>query len=113
MDRIEAISKCRYYSGETECPFSTDNCKMYWEMERAYADHNGRLDELQDDYYNALGGKSYKGIPKALLIVMFTLWGKGVWDMKKSLPDFYQLVDDYLQTASDHFPVDTIPHNIE
>lgn len=113
MDRIEAISKCRYYSGEEECPFKTDECSMYWWMEKAYADKLGKLDELQDKLYTDLKGKSYPGIPRALLITMFTMWGKGAWDLKKELPNFYKKVDEYLQIASDHFPPDKIPHNIK
>lgn len=111
MDRVEAISKCRYYSGEEECPFKTDGCAMYWWMERGYVNQRGQLDEQQDSLYTNIGGKNHPGIPRALLITMFTLWGNGVWDLKKSLPDFYRLVDDYLQVASDHFPKDKIPRN--
>ena len=109
--RSEALSKCRYYSGEDVCPFSVDSLKHYWELEWVYVAHDVELDKLQDELYLALGGKDFSGIPRALLIVMFTAWGKGVWDIKKSLPNFYKFIDDYLQIASDHYPIDEIPHN--
>lgn len=113
MDRVEAISKCRYYSGEEKCPFSTDALRRYWDMERVFVEHHGELDKEDDSFYRNMGGKEYPGIPRALLITMFLFWGNGTYDIKKGMPEFYKLIDDYLQVASDHFPKDKIPHNIK
>lgn len=113
MDRIEAISKCRYYSGEEECPFVTDALRHYWEMERVYVAHRGELDKELMELYRSIGGKIYNGIPPALVVSMFGYWAKGAYDLKRELPQFQKLVEEYLQVASDHFPPDKIPHNIK
>ena len=39
----EALSKCRYYSGEEDCPFSIDALRHYWDLERLYVAHDGEL----------------------------------------------------------------------
>ena len=40
--------------------------------------------------------KKYNDIPYPILIVMFTSWGKFTYNLKESLPTFYELVDKYL-----------------
>ena len=77
-------------------------------MERVFVEHNGKF-EGESDLYKAIGGKSFPGIPYALLMVMFTSWGKSAYDMKASLSEFYTLMDDYLDIASDHFSIDKVP----
>ena len=113
MDEIKLLGQCRYYSGEAECPFADNPLRLYWDTERFYVLDRGVLDEQIDGYYRNAGGKDYSGIPRALLILMFNYWGKGVYDLKKWVADggFYKMVDDYLEIASDHFPKDKIPHN--
>ena len=113
MDRVKLISQCRYYSGEAKCPFKTTDLQHYWDMEKFYVNSRGILDEQVDGYYKNIKGKEYAGIPRALLITMFNYWGKGVYDIKTSIGSFYALIDSYLQTASDHFPIEEIPHNIK
>lgn len=109
MDRITAIRKCRYYSGEDECPFQIDRLRFFWEMERVYVAHEGETNEPENQYYRAIGGKDYPSIPRGILINLFFVWGKGVYDIKEHLTDFYAIADDYLEIASDHFPVNEIP----
>ena len=79
----EALSKCRYYSGEEDCPFSIDALRHYWDLERLYVAHDGELNKLQDELYTALGGKEFGGIPRALLIEMFTVYGKWLLEEAK------------------------------
>ena len=64
-------------------------------MERVFVENEGLLLPMHLDY-ECIGGKRYKSIPYALLIVMFTSWGKYTYDLKKSLLTFYELVDGYL-----------------
>lgn len=108
-NKDKLIRTCRYYGGEEECPFSTDDLYHYWYIERHYVDVNGILNIQESDYYDAIGGKNYTGIPRALLIDMFFVWGKGVYDKKAHLDGFYRMVDDYLEIPSEYIPVDKIP----
>ncbi len=108
----ELISTCRYYHGEQVCPYMTDDLKHYWEIERIYANGDGEIDAENDSHYNNLGGKDYPGIPRTLLITMFAFWGKGVWDLLKSMPEFRKFVDGYLQAAAEHLSPGEVPHTI-
>lgn len=109
MGRNEPIKMCRYYSGEEVCPFKTDNCKLFWWAESVFVFKEGEINQHENQYYSAIGGKDYQGIPRGILINLFFLWGKGVYDKKGHLSEFYILVDDYLEIASDHYPKDEIP----
>lgn len=102
------LSCCRYFGGEVSCPFSDSQLRWFWDMERVFVEHGGVF-EGESGLYKAVGGKSFPGIPFALLMVMFTSWGKSAYDVKASLPEFYALVGSFLEVASDHFPVDKIP----
>ena len=77
-------------------------------MERVYAVNDGDF-EGETDYYKMIGGKTYPGIPFRLLMVMFTSWGKQTYDIKRSLPSFYDIVANYLFIANDHYPENEIP----
>lgn len=81
----------------------------FWYMEKVYVNHLGQEFVGEGDYYDALGGRPYPGIPKDLLYIMFSAWGKGVWNLAESLPKFYEIIDEYLEIASGHFPKDKIP----
>ena len=111
MDRIKLLGQCRYYGGEQECPFRSDANKRYWNLERVYVEQGGKLNTLEDELYKSLGGKEYAGIPRALLITMFSYWGKGTYDLKAYINSFYELIDTYLEIATERFPKDKIPHN--
>ena len=102
MDIVEAISQCRYYRGEEECPYTgATKLRIYWDLERVYCGHRGELDKLNDEYYIAIGGKDFTGMPRALLITLFGAWCKGAYDAKGSLPAFYDFVDYYLKVPAD------------
>lgn len=103
------MRNCRYYHGEAKCPFEYFPMSWYWDMERVFVSVYGRIHSEQSSLYKAIGGKTFPGVPYALLLLMFTSWGKYAYDLKASLPDFYRLVDDYLEIASDHFPKDKVP----
>lgn len=111
MDRIKLLEQCRYYSGEQECPFSSNALKRYWNLEQVYVEQGGKLNTLEDGLYKSLGGKEYVGIPRALLITMFSYWGKGTYDLKAYINSFYELIDTYLEIVAEQFPKDKIPHN--
>lgn len=113
MKKEELIAQCRYYHGEKTCPYQTAELSKYWEMERIYVNQGtGKEDKVQDTYYKfALHGKDYPGIPRALLITMFSYWEKGTYDVLASMPEFQKLIDGYLRAASDHIPMGTVPDN--
>ena len=116
MTREELIRQCRYYTGEDKNPFDrTDSISStetdmawFWDMERVYVKNGGEVFG-EVDYYKAINGKKYKGIPYALLITMFTSWAKFTYDIKNEIGRFYALIDEYLFIANDHFPEDKIP----
>ena len=97
MTRDELIKLCRYYKGEDENPFKgiDKDSVWFWGMERAFVDGGGILLPMHSDY-ERIGGKKYNDIPYPILIVMFTSWGKFTYNLKESLPTFYELVDKYL-----------------
>lgn len=109
MTREELIKQCRYYKGEKECPeVFTGVLRMYWDFERIYVDCGGVF-EGERAYYERFGGKKFPGIPYPLVIIMFTSWAKWTYDIKKEMPQFYDVVDDYLSIPDDHYPKDKIP----
>lgn len=112
MKKSELLRQCRYFHGEASCPYQNSELESelcwYWDMERVFVEGGGSF-VGEGDLYRHLGGKSYPGIPEALLNVMFTSWAKSGYVEKSSLPKFYRLVDDFLAIASDHYPVDKIP----
>ncbi len=108
MTREDRIKQCRYYKGEETCPYEDNALRWYWDMERVYAVNDGDF-EGETDYYKMIGGKTYPGIPFRLLMVMFTSWGKQTYDIKRSLPSFYDIVANYLFIANDHYPENEIP----
>lgn len=112
MAKSDFIKHCRYYRGQAENP-NKDNANMawFWDMERVYVENDGKFDG-ERDYYKAIGGKGYPGIPDDLLMVMFTSWGKMTYDIKKSIGQFYQLIDEYLFIPNDHFPENEIPNRV-
>lgn len=114
MTKQECLRQCRYYQGEKESPYSVGPLNMFWEWERVYVSNNGseHIVEAQEEVYENRGGKYFRGIPKALLLTMFGSWGKAIYDIKKSMPEFIKLVELYLEIASDHFPKDKIPNKI-
>ena len=110
MTKEELIKQCKYYKGEDGNPFEgrKDLC-WYWDMERVYVESGGEMFPMRDEY-EAYGGKKFPGIPYELLIIMFTSWGKHSHDLRRGLPLFYKLVEDYLFVANDHYPEDQIPN---
>lgn len=118
MTREELIMQCRYYTGDEKNPFdrpysisdtdSIKNMAWFWDMERVYVETGGK-EGGEADYYKAINGKKYKGIPFALLTIMFTSWGKWAYDIKNEIDGFYTLIDEYLFIPNDHYPEDKIP----
>ena len=108
MTREDRIKQCRYYNGEETSPYEDNALSWYWDMERVYV-VKGEEFVGETDYYKEVGGKIYPGIPFPLLMVMFTSWGKQTYDIKQSLPSFYDIVANYLFIANDHYPEDEIP----
>lgn len=106
----ELMSHCRYYRGGNN-PNTDGDMAWFWDMERVYVEHGGVF-EGEEDYYKNIKGKEYKGIPHALLMVIFTSWGKSACNIKEEIEKFYKLVDEYLFIPNDHFPEDKIPNEL-
>ena len=81
---------------------------LFWWIEKGYVETNGAV-EGENEYYEAVGGKRYPGIPYAILIALFTSWGKYAHNIKAEIANFYKLIDEYLSIPSDHVPMDKIP----
>lgn len=112
MTKNDLIRQCRYYRGQESNPNpDNDSIAWFWDMERVYVEHGGKF-KGEADYYKAIKGKKYPGIPFDLLMVMFTSWGKTVYSIKDSIDKFYKLIDEYLFIPNDHFPEDKIPNQI-
>ena len=109
MKKEDLIKQCRYYSGEETCPFSDNEISWFWDMERVYVSCNGNFTGEMEIYQN-LNGRTFKGIPYNLLMVMFTSWAKYVTDIANNLDKFYNLMELYLDIVSDHIEKDKIPN---
>ena len=109
MNKEDLIKQCRYYSGEETCPFSDSEMSWFWDMERVYVSCNGNFTGEMEIYQN-LNGRTFKGIPYNLLMVMFTSWAKYVTDIANNLDKFYNLMELYLDIVSDHIEKDKIPN---
>ena len=81
----------------------------FWDMERVYVSCNGNFTGEMEIYQN-LNGRTFKGIPYNLLMVMFTSWAKYVTDIANNLDKFYNLMELYLDIVSDHIEKDKIPN---
>ena len=77
-------------------------------MERVYVETGGRMFPMRGEY-EAYGGKNFPGIPYELLIIMFTSWGKNSYDLRRGLPLFYKMIEDYLFGTNGHYPEGRIP----
>lgn len=113
--REDLIKQCRYYHGEEESPYTKaphddDKLSWFWDMERVYVKLGGKING-ENEYYKAIKGKKYPGIPFDLLMVMFTSWAKHTYNIKNEIGNFYHLVDDYLFIANEHFPENKIPNS--
>ena len=105
----ELIKQCRYYKGEEECPNIFDaELSWFWDMERIYVQEGGTF-MGEAEYYKAISGRYYPGIPDDLIHIMFTSWAKFTYDRKREISKFYELVSLYLMVADDHYPPDKIP----
>ena len=111
MNKEELIKQCRYYSGGDDNPYSSPDLApmgLFWWIEKGYVETNGAV-EGENEYYEAVGGKRYPGIPYPILIALFTSWGKYAHNIKAEIANFYKLIDEYLSIPSDHVPMDKIP----
>ena len=109
MKKEELIKQCRYYKGQEENPFIGSDIAWFWDMERVYVSCNGIFTGEMEVYQN-LKGRTFKGIPYNLLMVMFTSWAKYVTDIANNLDKFYNLMELYLDIVSDHIEKDKIPN---
>lgn len=103
----ELLQFCRYYKGEDKCPFENEDLRLYWDLERVYVKNEGKIGG-EKELYQAINGKTYSGIPYELLMVFFTSWAKGIYDIKANIANFYAFIDDYLFVASDYIAKDKL-----
>jgi hypothetical protein len=94
MTREELIKLCKYYKGESICPFKTFPTTWFWDMERVYVWHDG-IFSGECATYVAHNFKDFD-IPYNLLMVMFTSWAKTAYNLDKEIPSFYEVVEQYL-----------------
>lgn len=99
MKKEELIAQCKYFKNQSICPFDDDMLHWFWSVERSYVMHSGAaLGEI--DYFDSLVPKDkFSSIPRNLLLAFFTSWGKSVYDFKKELPQFYKIIQDYIDIA--------------
>lgn len=91
MDKHAYTDMCRYYKGETTCPFCEQNDKMFWDYERWWVESFENEEKhlvLQDaiNRYIWCGLESFDesdGTPlsiKALLFNRYEHWAEGTPD---------------------------------
>lgn len=95
MTKDELMKQCRYYGHEKTASAPPD-FDMFVKIERAYVIHNGDAGEDAERDYAAVNGKDFPEIPRNLLLSLFLVWGKDAYDIRRSMPYFYELVDEYL-----------------
>lgn len=82
----------KYYKGEDSSPYTKYPEEFFWTAEKAY--NAGMEEEVFADLstlYINIGGKDIPGIPYGLLITMFSLWGKGQYNLQENINEFYKL----------------------
>lgn len=104
----ELLKQCRYYSGQKVCPYKDSNLVWFWDMERVFVQSGGEFTGERVYFNKLIGPDEFPGVPRLLLLIMFTSWGKS-GDMEGSIQEFRDLVKEYLFVANDHFPEDKVP----
>ena len=93
------LNLCRYYKGEKENPFSLSPYAWFWDMERVYVNNEGKFTG-ECEIYEAHHFRDFD-MPYCLLMVMFTSWAKTTHDLEKEIPEFYKLIEQYLNNRKD------------
>lgn len=95
MNKQDAIKFCRYYHGESECPFKDDECSTLWKIERAWAERmtTGNTEQIEEavSEYVACGLGEFQmhdGVPISLKAVLFNRFCK--YEERIDLPAFKQ-----------------------
>lgn len=83
MDNKDTIKFCRYYHGESECPFEDAEHSTLWKIERAWAErmtigHTEQIEEAIIEYVTyGLGEFQMRdGVPISLKAVLFNRFCK-------------------------------------
>ena len=95
MTREELIRQCRYY-GHEKTESSPADFDMFYKIEYAYVRNGGNIDEQAKQDYAMVQGKDFPEIPRNLLLTLFLVWGKYAYDITRSMPYFYELIEEYL-----------------
>jgi hypothetical protein len=111
MKREDAISFCRYYKGEKECPLFYDpNKSLLWEYEKYWVDQSVKFSNIkEEDYvsdgtleeYLSVGLTHFQrtdGIPITLKALLFNRYAKTSYSMKSAVDGFKEF---YLKYYSD------------
>ena len=89
-DKLKSFIK--YYKGEDNSPYTNYPEAFFWTAEKAY--NIGLSEDVFNDLstlYINVGGKDIPGMPYGLLITMFSLWGKGQYDIQENIDSFHEL----------------------
>lgn len=97
MAKKELLKQCRFYNGEERNPYADadGNAVYFWQAENTFFHHDGKAHSSDEEFYKALGGKDYPGIPRALLITLFSYWSTGTRDAKAEFPLFDEWMKEY------------------
>lgn len=91
---MKKIDYCRYYKGEKGSPFGSYPKQFFWSAEKAYAESEMSDETFSDlsGLYANVGGEPVMDMPYELLLTMFSLWGKGQYDILANIGEFRELL---------------------
>jgi len=108
MKREDAISFCRYYKGEKECPlFHDPNKSLLWEYEKYWVDQSVKFSNIkEEDYvsdgtleeYLSVGLTHFQrtdDIPITLKALLFNRYAKTSYSMKSAVDEFIEFYLKY------------------
>lgn len=94
------LASCRYYKGETECPFVAkdgDNRPSFWYWEKGWffdalrgSDFSEQLSEFRR--YGVRDLLSGVNMDETLLAELFHRWSKWAYSVKDALPNFASMI---------------------
>lgn len=104
MDKKDCLTFCHYYNGEDVCPFTENDKRMLWHVERSWvldtvsickddADGGSELDEYIG--YGLDGFKNMDGMPITLKARLLNRFAKGFYSMANAVAPFKTFYNKY------------------
>ncbi|MCQ2217528.1 MAG: hypothetical protein MJZ33_03455 [Paludibacteraceae bacterium] len=84
-----------YYHGESTCPYSLPNNRLFWLIEKRCVRNGSDEYEGWLEYYRIKGYKQYDDVPYQILISLFLYWLDDDDKEEETVADFYGLVEEY------------------